>query len=255
MKLTFSFSTKIGDYGGGRYTKDNKTDHVLDLYKISMERAKSLGHSIKFYGCEYSLKYLNGYYDEFINVDNINFQITDDLKIYIHSQETLDCITFDGDIILENKLCIDETCDILFEQNEKFKLESPWQIETLFRIIDVFKKYKVNEIFPNFSFSPQCLFNVGILKFGNQKTKDLFIKSYYEMKRYYLENIEPHEKLISQGLIVSTVICQYYFTSICKIQDIKFNFTENNDKNKYRHYFGNFKFEPNILKKLRPTII
>ena len=36
MKLIFSFSTKIGDYGGGRYTKDDKTDHVLEL-KSSME--------------------------------------------------------------------------------------------------------------------------------------------------------------------------------------------------------------------------
>ena len=38
MKLIFSFSTKIGDYGGGRYTKDDKTDHVLELYKVAMER-------------------------------------------------------------------------------------------------------------------------------------------------------------------------------------------------------------------------
>ena len=34
MKLIFSFSTKIGDYGGGRYTKDDKTEYVLELYKV-----------------------------------------------------------------------------------------------------------------------------------------------------------------------------------------------------------------------------
>jgi len=48
MNLIFSYSTHIGDYKGGRYTKDNKTDHVLELYKISMEEQRILDMVLNF---------------------------------------------------------------------------------------------------------------------------------------------------------------------------------------------------------------
>ena len=255
MKLFFSYSTHIGDYGGNRFTKFDKTDEVLELYKISMERAKSFGHTIKFYGCEYSLNYLKEYYDEFVNIDDINFDITDDLKIYIHSKEDINCITFDGDIILENKLHIDTSCDVLFEQIEEFETNLQYHEHVTFKMLDVFKKYKIDEKFKNFSFSPQYYFNVGVLKFKNQETKNLLIQSYYELKKYYLQNIEPYEKLIPQGLIVSIIICQYYFTNIIKVKNIKVNFTKNNKQNKYIHYRGHLKFHPNVIQLYKPTTV
>ena len=255
MNLIFSFSKRIGDYGGGRYTLLDKNDHVLDLYKVSMQRAKNLGHSIKFYGCSSSLRYLKGFYDTSVNIDNIDLIITDDLKIYIHSQEKLGAITIDGDIILSKKLRIQETADITLEQKEIFVPNSPWQTESLFKIIDVFKKYNIDTKFNNFSFTPNYLFNVGILQFKNESVKNLFISSYYKLRNYYLENIEPIEKLIPQGLIVSTVICQYYFTSICKILNIKVSFTDRIQENKYIHLNGQFKFNNNkIIKTLLKEI-
>ena len=198
MNLIFSYSTHIGDYKGGRYTKDNKTDHVLELYKISMERAKNLGHGIKFYGCEYSLNFLKGYYEDSVSVEDVKFDITDDLKIYIHSKEPAGSITFDGDIILENKLQIDESADVVFETKEDFVPDSIWQQESIFKIIDIFKKYKVDEVFENFSFEPQYLCNVGVIRFRTEELRKLFVESYYELKEYYLKNIEPIEKLIPQ---------------------------------------------------------
>jgi hypothetical protein len=247
MTLIFSFSTHIGDYIGGRYTKDNKTDHILKLYKISMERAKSFGHKIKFYGCDYSLNYLKDYYDTFVNVEHVEFDITDDLKIYIHTQEPAGSITFDGDIILENKLSVDETSDIIFEQREEFVSDSPWQWETIFKMLNIFKKYKVDEVFPDFSFETRHLCNVGVLRFRTEEIKNLFIDSYYKFRRYYLTNIEPTEKLIPQGLIVSTIICQYYFTNICQKNNIKYSFTSDYKSNKYKHYLGNLKFNKDIF--------
>ena len=247
MNLIFSYSTHIGDYKGGRYTKDNKTDHVLELYKISMERAKNLGHGIKFYGCEYSLNFLKGYYEDSVSVEDIKFDITDDLKIYIHSKEPAGSITFDGDIILENKLQIDESADVVFGTKEDFVPDSIWQQESIFKIIDIFKKYKVDEVFENFSFEPQYLCNVGVIRFRTEKLRKLFVESYYELKNYYLKNIEPIEKLIPQGLIVSTIICQYYFTNICNQYNMKYNFTDEHENNNYKHYYGHSKFHKKIF--------
>lgn len=247
MKLIFSFSTKIGDYGGGRYTKDDKTDHVLELYKVAMERASNFGHEVKFYGCEYSLNFLKGYYQKSVSVEDTKFDITDDLKIYIHSKEPVGSITIDGDIILENKLEIDENSDVVFETKEDFVPDSIWQQESIFKIIDIFKKYKVDEVFENFSFEPKHLCNVGIIRFRTEKIKNLFLKSYYELKDYYLENIEPNEKLISKGFIVSTIICQYYFTNICNQYNINYSFTHNYKNNNYKHYLGHSKFHKKIF--------
>ena len=242
MKLIFSFSKNIGDYGGGRYTVLDENDHVLDLYKVSMQRAKHLGHTVKFYGCSYSLEYLKGYYDTSVNVDDLDLIITDDLKIYIHSQEELRAITIDGDIILSKKLKLEKSADIVFEQKEMFEPDSPWQTESLFKIIDIFKKYSIQSEFNNFSFEPNYLFNVGILQFNNKSVKNLFLDSYYNLREYYLKNIEPTEKLIPQGLIVSTVICQYYFTCLCNRLNIHSGFTNREQENKYMHLNGHFKF-------------
>ena len=251
MNLIFSFSTHIGDYNGGRYTKDNKIDHILKLYKISMERAKNLGHGIKFYGCEYSLNFLKGYYEDSVNIENIKFDITDDLKIYIHSKEPAGSITFDGDIILENKLEVDETSDIIFEQKEEFVPDSPWQWDTIFKILDIFKKYKVDEVFEDFSFEPKHLCNVGVLRFRTEEVRNLFIDSYYKLRRYYLTNIEPTEKLIPQGLIVSTVICQYNFTNICEKNNINYIFTHNYKNNNYKQYYCHSKFHKKIFEIIK----
>ena len=251
MNLIFSYSTHIGDYKGDRYTKDNKTDHVLELYKISMERAKNLGHGIKLYGCEYSLNYLKGYYDSFVNVEDIEFEITDDLKIYVHTQEPAGSITFDGDIILENKLELDDSADIVFETKEDFIPDSIWQQESIFKIINTFKKYKLDEVFQNFSFNPQYLYNVGVLRFRTEELRNLFIDSYYKFRRYYLTNIEPTEKLIPQGLIVSTIICQYYFTNICEKNNINYSFTFDYKDNHYKHYYGHSKFDKKIFKIIK----
>ena len=255
MKLIFSFSKNIGDYGGGRYTVLDRNDHVLDIYKVSMQRAKHFGHSIKFYGCSYSLKYLQGFYDTSVNIDNLDLIITDDLKIYIHSQEQLGAVTIDGDIILNKKLKTIESADIILEQKELFEPDSPWQTESLFRIIDIFKKYNIETKFSNFSYIPNYLLNVGILQFNNESVKNLFLDSYYNLRDYYLENIEPIEKLIPKGLIVSTIICQYYFTSLCYKFNIDYRLTNRIKGNKYTHLngwakFNNKKLIKNLLKEI-----
>jgi hypothetical protein len=252
MKLIFSFSKNIGDYGGGRYTVLDKNNHVLDLYKVSMQRAKHLGHTVKFYGCSYSLEYLKGYYDTSVNVDDLDLIITDDLKIYIHSQEELGAVTIDGDIILSKKLKTIKSADIILEQKELFVPDSPWQTESLFKIINIFKKHNIQTQFSNFSFIPNYLLNVGILQFNNEPVKNLFLDSYYNLRNYYLENIEPIEQLIPKGLIVSTIICQYYFTSLCYKLNIDYKFTNRIKENEYVHLNGWAKFKN---KKLIKTLL
>ena len=96
MKLIYGYSTKMGNYD------DN--DWILLLFKASITRSKQLGYTIKLYGCNFAYDKLKDVIDEYVDITNEEFILTDDLKLYIHSKEDLNCITIDGDIILEHKL-------------------------------------------------------------------------------------------------------------------------------------------------------
>jgi hypothetical protein len=227
MKLVYSFTTKMGNY------TDN--DWVVIYYKASMRKAKSLGYKIKLYGCDFIYNNLKDDIDEFVSIQNEEFILTDDLKMHIHSKENLDCITIDGDVILESPLNLPTDCDVLFEtkllntKNKKFK-----------RYMDIFKKYDAVNHVEYFDYNGLHASNVGILKFNTQPTKDLLLKSYYSFRKYYLENIEPFENL-TEWNDPSIIVCEYYFTRVMNANNISYKFCS--DSNDYVHYASETKFE------------
>ncbi len=227
MKLVYSFTTKMGNY------TDN--DWVVIYYKAAMRRARSLGYKIKFYGCNFMYENLIDDIDEFVNIEDEEFILTDDLKIFIHQREGLNCVTIDGDIILESKLILPEDCDVLFEtkllntKNEKFK-----------RYMEVFKKYNTSNYVNNFDYDGLNACNVGILKFNNLHTKNLLINRYYQFREWYLKTIEPTENL-TQWNDPSIVICEYYFARLMDKNNISYKFCR--EYNNYTHYASELKFQ------------
>lgn len=216
----------------GNYT-DN--DWVVIYYRASMRIAKKLGYKIKLYGCDFIYENLKDDVDEFVNIQNESFILTDDLKMFIHSNEGLDCITIDGDIILDTPLNLPTDCDVLFEtkllntRNEKFK-----------KYIEIFKKYDVIGNIEYFDYNGLHASNVGILKFNTQESKNILLKSYYDFRRYYLENIEPYENLTNWN-DPSIIVCEYYFPKVMKAKDITYKFCK--DFNNYTHYASESKFQ------------
>ena len=231
MTLIYSYSKHIGDY--------TDTEHILKIYKVSMLRAKKLGYSIKLYGCNFTLNFLEGFYDSCVNVNNIEFLITDDLKMYIHSVEPAGAITFDGDIILNSNLHLDMQSDIIFERKEKI---SPSKFQNTTIILNALKKYRKKLKIKHFNFNTRHFYNVGILRFKSEEIKNRFVSLYFKFRDYYISSIEPKENLIKNNYIVSVVISQYYFTCICNALNLNINFTINYKDNDYRHLFGTTKY-------------
>lgn len=227
MKLIYSFTTKMGNYTDNNW--------VVIYYKASILRARELGYKIKFYGCNFMYENLIDVIDEFVNIENEEFILTDDLKIFIHQKEGLDCVTIDGDIILESKLVLPEDCDVLFEtkllntKNPKFN-----------RYMDVFKKYNTSEYINSFDYNGLHACNVGVLKFNNIHTKNLLINRYYEFRKWYLETIEPSENL-TQWNDPAIIICEYYFGRLLEKNNISYKFCR--DFNDYTHYASELKFQ------------
>ena len=234
--LTYCFTTKFGKY------KNN--DYILTFYKLSMTRAKEFGHTISFYGCRYSIDFLKGYYDNCVDISNKKFQLVDDLKLYVHETGDIDTITIDGDLILNNKLIIDDTVDIVYDAKEY--LDTPWG-DVYNEFLPTLKKYPIEDIIDGFKFNNPFAINVGILKFNNSKVKTIFIKKYKELKEYYLKSIEPIEKFKDNKTFISIIICQFLFGSLINeknISSIGLKYDENKYRydNHYWHWIGHTKF-------------
>ena len=132
--------------------------------------------------------------------DNIKFDLVDDLKIWIHTQNDLDCITFDGDIILTSRLDFmnEFGYDAIFENKETKKnvLNKEWDSYNGYvTMLEIFEKYNTDKLIKNYTNTNTFSCNVGVIKFNNQSTKDALISGYHEMKNHYLNNIELYLRL------------------------------------------------------------
>lgn len=232
MRLIYSYSIKIANY------RDNEWQ--MKLFRASMISSKKLGYAIKLYGCHFTHGNLHDLIDEYIDIEDKDFKLTDDLKLYIHSKEDLDCVTIDGDIILYDKLKLPKDCDMIYErkgvvlshkQNTKFKSY----------LNEIFKHFDVESNVPYFNHNITYACSVGILKFNNQETKDLFLSSYYNFKKYFIENIEPNIIPVVK-CDFAIIICEYLFA--CLLEGTRYVGKECNEINSYTHYMSSSKFTP-----------
>lgn len=234
MKLIYSYSTKMGNYD------DN--DWILLLYKAAIVRSKELGYTIKLYGCNFTYDKLKDVIDEYVDITNEEFLLTDDLKLFIHSTEGLECITIDGDIILESKLNLPNECDVIYERKGVVKAKSQTKFQ---KYLNIFKKYEVTSNIEYFNYELSYACSVGILKFNNEETKQLFISTYYKFREYFLNNIVTDIELHKKD-DPAIIVCEYMFA--CLLEGTSYIGKECNDINHYTHYMSLTKFTPTAWK-------
>lgn len=237
MQLIYSYTTHMNNYSDNGW--------VSIYYRASIIRAKSFGYKIKLYGCNFIYEQLKDIIDDFVNIDNLSFPLTDDLKLFIHSNENLDCVTIDGDIILNHKLSIPLDCDVVFDT--KGQVTHSKQITKYKSYLNIFKKYDIPPSIKYFDYNAEYACNVGILKFNNQQTKDIMLSSYNNFREYYLSNIEPNEDLniLSDPAII---LCEYNFERIINKENLSVKFLS--DFNDYTHYASNLKFGDEFKKRI-----
>ncbi len=230
MKLIYSYSTKMGNYD------DN--DWQMRLYKASITRSKQLGYTIKLYGCDFAYDKLKDVIDEYVDITNEEFILTDDLKIYIHSKEHLDCITIDGDIILESNLNLPINCDMIYEIKGVVKSKTQTKFQ---RYLDIFKDYNIPSNIEYFNYNTSYACSVGILKFNNEEVKELFISTYYKFRKYFIDNIKSDNRLFKKD-DPAIIVCEYMFA--CLLEGTDYIGKECNGINDYTHYMSLTKFTP-----------
>ena len=233
VKLAFSFSTKINNL-------NTKISERIDWYKLSMSRARKFGHQVIFYGCDTMINALDGYYDKGVDVSNEYFRLIDDLKIFIHENESIDIVTIDGDVILNKPLVIDKSVDIAFDKYEDLSYYNFYHKQ-----FDFFKKNNKNieDEIEHLTFDWDRACNVGVLCFNNKKVRDLFIDYYFKFHKYFFDNVLPEGDIAKARH--SCVVCQYYMYCLVKSYGLKVSTTRNYSNNDYKHYIGDNKWRHN----------
>jgi len=171
----------------------------------------------------YSFDNRMGWYDE--DSDIRTKWHTDKKYIYdmykasmIRANNDLDCITIDGDIILTDKLNMPpSTDDVWFEYKETKKnaLDKKFDIQNGYHtMIDIFKEADTQKYIPEFSYHNGVAWNVGFIKFNNQKTKDILLNGYYNLKNFYLTKIDNSFEFRKKGILPSLIVCQYHFGNL-----------------------------------------
>lgn len=222
-----------------------------------MIQAKLFGYSIKFYGDSYSLKYLSSFYDYCVDISNEKFLLVDDLKMFIHKTSDLDCISIDGDLLLHHPIKIpsNKNYDVFFELAETSKnvLKRKYNDQHgYFDLVDIFDKYIDNKLFKHWNNNLRLSCNVGLIKFNNHPTKNLFLSEYYKMREFFLDNIEPSEQLLSSKYIPSIIVAQYNFGLLCEKYKTKVAFLK--DHNNYTHFYGKIKFSDRTKKAVNSIL-
>lgn len=237
VNLFWSYDSRMNLYQDSGY--------IIDLYKASMARAKSLGYEINFYGDSPSIQLFSRLIDNSYDTSDKEFLVVDDLKLYIHSQHDLSCVTIDGDLILEERLDFPDPDsnhvyfdfpetknDILKEENNIYNGYGDLK--------NIFKKYKASEHFTHFNYDNPFACNTGIIKFNNQETKDLFLSEFNLIQKFFIENIQSKE-ISFDFKQIKFIIAQYYYGCLIKSLNIPTCFLSG--RNKYEHLYGNKKFE------------
>jgi hypothetical protein len=255
MNLLFSFDSRMNWYGEDDINMhllyDMNLDYIYDIYKASMINCKKFKYKIIFYGDSYSLKKLEGYYDECVSIDHKNFELLDDLKIWIHTQNDLSCVTFDGDIILHSKLNFekDNLTDVWFETREEKGNKSRTGVlhedndsyNGYTTMLEIFKSYNTNKFISDYKYDGSIACNVGIIKFNNQRAKDILINGYYNLRKFYFEKIKPNNDFRKKGMLPSLIVCQYNFGNLININNISTSYIKDYNKH-YIHLAGELKF-------------
>lgn len=223
--------------------------YVIDMYYLSMVMAKQLGYRIVFYGITNAIKHLAEVCDEIINIDNLDYQFYDDIKVHIWRTRRDDYAIIDGDVFLYKRLnfrenFISKKYDIRVESEQKLSSKPN---DSTHSSLNLLKHIGINKkIFEWESYTHGNSFCTGIVYWDNIEFKHYYIQQYYELRKWlldrksYLEDNIPYLK--GDNSILSHIICEQLLARLVFHYNLNADVLITNDENSYSHIQGRAKF-------------
>ena len=235
VKIIYSFDTQLN----GPYFQGKNLENNLLFYELSIRLAKQY-YPVTLYTDEYGEEKLGHL------VDEVKLLSKDD-KFYLWSEPTFEAISreegefihLDGDVFLNGPLNLPEG-DVYYDCREDSLYEYYYKDN-----IEIFDKYGIGEVFPEWSTEYTGAFNVGLLGFGDDNIKKQFVDRFYKMKEWYYNDFPSDIKIH-----LATMTFEEHGLS-CFCNKNNYNAVPLSQHNGYLHMFSSRKHIPMFVEFVR----
>ena len=241
MKLIWSLANK------NLTTPHNQ--YVYDMFYVSIQMAKDLGYETILYGTTDAIDKLGNYVDEIYNVDNTEYVLFDDLKIYIWKTRNDDYVTIDGDMFLYSPLVFNRNFKTFLSFDEVVKTPTTNNIEVGLETLNNLKSF--TSLIPEWNVESKRSFSTNLIYWKeNNGLLQYFIQSYEKLRKWYFENkntlVETTTELDSNKSLISHLICEHLLERLVDYYSLEYDEIRPNGHNSYSHWQGGDKFVNNI---------
>jgi hypothetical protein len=232
MKLIYSLSKR---------TIEPHSDIVYSFFRISILMAKEAGYETELWGTSDAIQKLCDVVNSVVNVDDIEYELYDDIKMKIWETATPNITTIDGDVFLYNKLSLG---GLWLNVDEKFtELSADGN-----KCLDSFNEFDIKSIIPEWDSTNKIGLSTGLVNWGkNDEFKKHYIESYWKLRRWYLDNqydiVMKNAFLHNSYPAISHIICENLLYQLVREYDIEYKEFSTNPKNLYVHKAGERKYK------------
>jgi hypothetical protein len=207
--------------------------------------AKEAGYEVELWGTSDAIQRLEGIPDYIRNIDDMEYELYDDIKMKIWETAGPNTTTIDGDVFLYNKLSLG---GLWLNVDNKFtELSADGK-----KCLDSFNEFDIKSIIPEWDSTNTIGLSTGLVNWGmNDEFKKHYIKSYWKLRNWYLENqydiVMKNAFLHNSYPAVSHIICENLLYQLVKEYGIEYREFSKNSKNLYTHKSGESKYKTGEL--------
>lgn len=234
MKLIYSLSKR---------TLEPHSESVYQTFWVSMKNARDLGYHIELWGTTDAIQKLGDLAHSIKNIDDVDFQLYDDIKVKIWENIKPSEMTIDGDVFLHNDMKLGNL-------NLNVDSEFTKLCDIGHSVLKSFNEFNPQQIIPEWDSTNTKGLNTGLVNWGmNDTFKKHYIDSYWKLRKWYLDNqydmVMVNSKLHNMYPAISHIICENLLYQLVKYYGIEYNELSKNPNVRYLHAFGESKYENN----------
>ena len=206
-----------------------------------MLMAKEAGYEIELWGTSDAIKKLEGIPDYIRNIDDMEYELYDDIKMKIWETAGPNTTTIDGDVFLYNRLSLG---GLWLNVDEEFTKLS----EDGIKCLESFNKFDIKSVIPEWDSTNTIGLSTGLVNWGmNSEFKKHYIESYWKLRKWYFEHqyeiVSENPKLHNSYPAISHIICENLLYQLVKEYGIEYREFLKNPKNSYTHKAGESKYK------------
>jgi hypothetical protein len=236
MKLIWSLANRTPELPHSQY--------IYDMFYLSIHMAKELGYETILYGSTDAIDRLGEFVDETYNIDNLEYRLFDDVKVYIWKTRNDEYTTIDGDVFLHSKIHFNQTPSTFVSFDEIINLPNNGYINNSYNIIN---NLGITQLIPEWNNTETKSFSTNLIHWKqNNGLLQYFINSYETLRNWYLKNenliTELDSELAVNNSLISHFMCEHLLQRIISYYGLSYDEMRTNNKNSYYHWQGSDKF-------------